>query len=48
MPDDDRVDVYLGIEAKTFSVESFNVLNGETVLGEAVLGGGNIKVTLDD
>jgi hypothetical protein len=40
IPDDDRVDVYLGIEAKSYSVEWFNVLSGETVNGEPVVGGG--------
>lgn len=40
IPDDDRVDVYLGIEPKTFHVEWFNVLIGETVTGEPVPGGG--------
>ena len=34
MPDDDRVEVYLGIEPKRFRVEWFHVLSGETVQDE--------------
>ena len=40
IPDDDQVDVYLGIEQRTFSVEWFNTLTGETVVGEPIKGGG--------
>ena len=40
IPDDDRVEVYLGIEPTLYSVEWFNPLTGATVTGEAVTGGG--------
>ncbi len=40
IPDDDRVDVYLGIEPQRFTVEWFNVLDGESVTGESIQGGG--------
>jgi hypothetical protein len=40
IPDDDRVDVYLGIEPKRFSVEWFNVLTGESAAGDPMQGGG--------
>jgi hypothetical protein len=40
VPDDDRVDVYLGIEPHTFAVEWFNVLTGESTTGAPVTGGG--------
>lgn len=45
VPDDDRVEVYLGIEPKQFAVEWFNVLTGETVDGEPVQGGGTRHFT---
>lgn len=40
VPDDDRVEVYLGIEPKTYSVEWFNVLTGEQMTAASVRGGG--------
>ena len=40
VPDDDRVDVYLGIEPKTFSVEWFHAPTAERAEGETVQGGG--------
>jgi hypothetical protein len=41
IPDDDRVDVYLGIEPKFYSVEWFDTRSGETIVGDTVQGGGN-------
>jgi hypothetical protein len=40
LPDDDRVEVYLGIEPQRFSVEWFHVLTGERVLAEPLAGSG--------
>ncbi|HMN29876.1 MAG TPA: hypothetical protein PKE45_17120, partial [Caldilineaceae bacterium] len=45
IPDDDRVDLYLGIEARRYTVEWFNVLTGETLTGDPVLGGGTRHFT---
>lgn len=36
IPDDDRVEVYLGIEPKRFRVEWFHVLSGESVQDESI------------
>lgn len=40
VPDDDRVDVYLGIEPQQFSVEWYHVPTGEQVAAESLAGGG--------
>jgi hypothetical protein len=40
VPDDDRVDVYLGVEPHLFAVEWFNVLTGQSISSEPVKGGG--------
>ncbi len=45
IPDDDRVDVYLGIEPKLYTVEWFDTRSGETIVGDAVQGGGNRHFT---
>lgn len=45
IPDDDRVDVYLGIEPKLFNVEWFNPLTGESMAGEPLKGGGTRHFT---
>lgn len=45
IPDDDRVEVYLGIEPKQFTVEWFNVLTSESLVGDPVQGGGTRSLT---
>jgi hypothetical protein len=45
IPDDDRVDVYLGVEPHRYQAEWVNVLTAETLPGEPMVGGGNRHFT---